>query len=132
MSDPQHTTHDEVPTHGPGNAPSHGSAHVSADGPAFGSGLATVYDALDRLVAAHDLDDAAVVVDISPLGRQVLRAGRKPLRDDEHGLLERAPGLYVEPVDPDAADDPVVADLMVALTELALRHDVARLASEQP
>jgi len=128
VSDPQHATHDEVPTRGPGNAPAHGSAH----GPVFGSGLATVYDALDRLVVAHDLDDAAVVVDISPLGRQVLRAGRKPLRDDEHGLLERAPGLYVDPADAGAADDPVVADLMVALAELALRHDVARLASEQP
>jgi hypothetical protein len=113
VSESQHAAHD----------------HAPPEAPLFGSGLATVYDALDRLVTAHDLDDAAVVVDVAPLGRQVLRAGRKPLRDDAHGLLERAPGLYVEPAD--AADDPVVAVLMVALTELALRHDVARLATEE-
>jgi hypothetical protein len=119
VSESQHATHDDTPSDAPpGPAP-------------FGSGLATVYDALDRLVAARDLDDAAVVVDVAPLGRQVLRAGRKPLRDDEHGLLERAPGLYLEPADTDAVGDLVIADLMVTLTELALRHDVARLAAEQ-
>ena len=115
MSESQHAGHDDTP---PGPSP-------------FGSGLATVYDALDRLVAAHALDDAAVVVEVAPLGRQVLRAGRKPIRDDEHGLLERAPGLYVEPPGT-SGDDPVVADLMVTLAELALRHDVARLATEAP
>jgi hypothetical protein len=115
VSESQHATHDDTPT---------GS-------PVFGSGLATVYDALDRLVAARDLDDAAVVVDVAPLGRQVLRAGRKPLRRDEHGLLERAPGLYLEPAGTDAVGDGVIADLMVTLTELALRHDVARLATER-
>ncbi|MFI5048191.1 MAG: hypothetical protein ACHQIG_14080 [Acidimicrobiia bacterium] len=116
MSEAEHITHDEMPPVPTG----------------LGSGLATVYDALDRLVAAKDLVDAVVVVDVAPLGRQVLRAGRKPLRDDEHLLFERAPGLYVEPADGDGADDPIVADLMVMLTELALRHDVARLAADGP
>ena len=117
MSEAEHTTHDDMPPVPTG----------------FGSGLATVYDALDRLVAAKDLEDAAVVVDVAPLGRQVLRAGRKPLRNDEHGLLDRAPGLYLEPAGGDVADDdPIVADLMVTLTELALRHDVARLAAGEP
>jgi hypothetical protein len=120
VSESQHDTHDDT----------------SPEPGGFGSGLATVYDALDRLVAARGLVDAAVVVDVAPLGRQVLRAGRKPLRDDEHGLLERAPGLYLETAGADAVGDrtvadPVVADLMVTLTELALRHDVARLATER-
>jgi hypothetical protein len=48
-----------------------------------GSGLATVYQALDDLVDLYSLDDAAVVVDVPGFGRQVLHAGRRPLRDDE-------------------------------------------------
>jgi hypothetical protein len=121
VSEAEHTTHDDMPPVPVG----------------FGSGLSTVYDALDRLVAAKDLEDAAVVVDVAPLGRQVLRAGRKPLRNDERGLLDRAPGLYLEPAGGPVGDDPivadpVVADLMVTLTELALRHDVARLAAGEP
>ncbi|HEX5588401.1 MAG TPA: hypothetical protein VFZ17_13895 [Acidimicrobiia bacterium] len=99
----------------------------------FGSGLATIYDALDRLVALRGLEDAALVVEVAPLGRQVLRAGRRPLRDDDHGLLTRDPGLYVVPAEDDGgpADDPLVGELMVRLAELGLRHDVARLVHEQ-
>jgi len=116
VSESQHPTHDDTPlTPAP-----------------FGSGLSTVYDALDRLVAARDLEDAAVVVEVAPFGRQVLRAGRRPLRDDERGLLERAPGLYVETTEGEAAADPMDADLMVTLTELALRHDVTQRATGQP
>lgn len=96
----------------------------------FGSGLATVYRALDLLVAGRGLDDAAVVVEVPPLGRQVLHAGRLPLRDDEHGLLFREPGLHVIPeaTGSGVADDAIVAELMLALAELALRHDAARVA----
>ena len=96
----------------------------------FGSGLGTVYRALDLLVAERRLDDAAVVVDVPLLGRQVLRAGRRPLRDDDKGLLERPPGLYVEPAEHGALeppDDPLVEELMVALAELGLRHDTVAL-----
>ena len=84
-----------------------------------GSGLATVYQALDDLVDLYSLDDAAVVVDVPGFGRQVLRAGRRPLRDDEAGLHDAEPGLYLEP----PVDDPVLSRLMVALGALALRHD---------
>jgi hypothetical protein len=95
----------------------------------FGSGLATIYRALDLLVADRGLDDAAVVVEVPPLGRQVLHAGRRPLRDDEHGLLTREPGLHVipEPTGTGAADDTIVTELMLALAELALRHDATRV-----
>jgi hypothetical protein len=94
------------------------------------SGIGTIYRALDRLVATHALDDAAIVVDVPVLGRQVLRAGRRPLRDDDGGLLRSPPGLYVDP--PDSGDaDPLVAELLVELADLGLRHDAARLAHER-
>ena len=84
-----------------------------------GSGLATVYRALDELVERYALEDAAIVVDVPGFGRQVLRAGRRPLRADEQGLHAAEPGLYAQP----AVDDRVVTDLMLALGALALRHD---------
>ena len=90
-----------------------------------GSGLATVYQALDDLVDLYALDDAAVVVDVPGFGRQVLRAGRRPLRDDETGLHDAEPGLYLQP----ALDDPVLSRLMVALGALALRHDAGATSS---
>jgi hypothetical protein len=85
------------------------------------SGLATVYRALDELVELYALDDAAVVVDVPGFGRQVLHAGRRPLRDDAQGLHAAQPGLYLEP----PLDDPVLRDLMLALGTLALRHDAS-------
>jgi hypothetical protein len=88
------------------------------------SGLATVYRALDELVDLYALDDAAVVVDVPGFGRQVLHAGRRPLRDDERSLHAAEPGLYLEP----ALDDPVLSQLMLALGTLALRHDAGTLA----
>jgi hypothetical protein len=96
--------------------------------PPFGSGIGTVHDALDRLVTERDLDDAALVIDSPVLGRQVLRAGRRPLRDDEQGLLTMPPGLYVEPSDTDRVDA-LVTELLVALADLGLRHDTARAAA---
>ena len=85
------------------------------------SGLATIYRALDELVDLYALDDAAVVVDAPGFGRQVLRAGRRPLRDDVEQLRDAEPGLYLQP----PLDDPVLGRLMVALGTLALRHDAA-------
>jgi hypothetical protein len=84
-----------------------------------GTGIGTVYRALDELVDLYALEDAAVVVDVPGFGRQVLHAGRRPLRDDEHGLHAATPGLYLQP----PLEDPVLTDLMVALGTLALRHD---------
>ena len=70
----------------------------------------------DHLLAALD---AALVVDVPELGRQVLHAGRRPLHDDEHGLHAAAPGLYLWP----RLDDQVLSGLMVALGTLAFRYD---------
>jgi hypothetical protein len=89
------------------------------------SGLATVYRALDDLVELYALDDAAVVVDVPGFGRQVLHAGRRPLRDDEQGLHAAPPGLYLEP----PLDDPVLTNLMLALGTIALRHDASTAAT---
>jgi hypothetical protein len=84
-----------------------------------GSGIGTVYRALDELVELYALEDAALVVDVPGFGRQVLHAGRRPLRNDEHGWHAADPGLYLRP----PLDDPVLSDLMLALGALALRHD---------
>jgi D-serine deaminase-like pyridoxal phosphate-dependent protein len=89
------------------------------------SGLATVYRALDELVDLYALDDAAVVVEVPGFGRQVLHAGRRPLRRDEQALHAAEPGLYLDP----PLDDPVVSRLMVALGTLALRHDAGTTTS---
>jgi hypothetical protein len=86
-----------------------------------GTGLDTVYRALDHLVDRYALIDATVVVDVPGFGRQVLHAGRRPLRDDESGLHAAPAGLYLEP----PVDDPVLAELVVALGVLGLRHDAS-------
>jgi D-serine deaminase-like pyridoxal phosphate-dependent protein len=83
------------------------------------TGLATVYRALDELVDLYALDDAAVVVDVPGFGRQVMHAGRRPLRRDEQNLHAAEPGLYLDP----PHDDPVLSRIMLALGTLALRHD---------
>jgi hypothetical protein len=93
-----------------------------------GSGIGTVYQALDELVDLYALEDAAVVVDVPGFGRQVLHAGRRPLRDDEHGLHAASPGLYLQP----PLEDPVLTDLMLALGALALRFDTIQGAPEVP
>ena len=83
------------------------------------TGLATVYRALDDLIDLYSLHDAAVVIDVPGFGRQVMRAGRRPLRRDEQGLHAAEPGLYLDP----PLDEPVLSRLMLALSTLALRHD---------
>lgn len=91
------------------------------------SGLAIIYHALDALVAEHDLLDAAVVIDEPGLGRQVFRAGRKPL-DDPGGeaLLDAAPGLYTDPA---LTASSVDASLVTSLCVVALRMEVLRYDS---
>jgi hypothetical protein len=85
----------------------------------LGSGLGTIYEALDRLVDLYALDDAVLVVDVPELGRQVLHAGRKPLGDDERGLLRSPPGLYLDP----PLHDPALDELMTTIGALGLRFD---------
>lgn len=91
----------------------------------LGSGIGTVYRALDRLVDLYVLDDAALVIEVPGLGRQVFHAGRKPLGNDEHGLLRSPPGLYLEP----PLHDPALDDLMVTVGALGLRFDARSVPS---
>ena len=51
------------------------------------SGIALIYKALDALVDQFELDDAAVVIEASGLGRQVFCAGRRPLGTEDEELL---------------------------------------------
>ncbi|MGZ4713951.1 MAG: GGDEF domain-containing protein [Acidimicrobiia bacterium] len=91
------------------------------------SGLAIIYHALDALVAEHDLVDAAVVIDEPGLGRQIFRAGRKPL-DDPGGeaLLDAPAGLYTDPA---LTAGSVDASLVTSLCTVALRMEMLRYDS---
>jgi diguanylate cyclase (GGDEF)-like protein len=87
------------------------------------SGIALIYSALDTLVQQFDLDDAAVVLDEPGMGRQVFRAGRRPLSVLDEELLVSPPGLYTQPAVEDHTFD---RSLMLSLCVLALRLDVLR------
>jgi diguanylate cyclase (GGDEF)-like protein len=91
------------------------------------SGLAIIYHALDSLVAEHELADAAVVIEEPGVGRQVFRAGRKPL-DDPGGeaLLDAPPGLYTDPA---LRAGSVDASLVTSLCVVALRMEMLRYDS---
>ena len=90
------------------------------------SGLGIIYRALDGIVEQHRLVDAAVVIEEPGLGRQVFRAGRKPL-DDPGGeaLLDAPPGLYTDPpLETTAVDSALLTSLcVVALRMEVLRYD---------
>jgi len=113
------TPDDAIPVDGPGGDPAPRRGEALLESAQLGSGIATVYRALDRIVDLYALDDAALVVEVPGLGRQVLHAGRKPLGNDEHGLLRSPPGLYLEP----PLHDPALDDLMVTVGALGLRFD---------
>jgi diguanylate cyclase (GGDEF)-like protein len=87
------------------------------------SGIALIYKALDALVDQFELDDAAVVIEEAGLGRQVFRAGRKPLGPDDEELLISPAGLYTQPALENHGFD---RSLMLSLCVLALRLDVLR------
>jgi diguanylate cyclase (GGDEF)-like protein len=87
------------------------------------SGIALIYKALDALVDQFELDDAAVVIEEQGLGRQVFRAGRRPLGPEDEELLVSPPGLYTQPALEDHGFD---RSLMLSLCVLALRLDVLR------
>jgi diguanylate cyclase (GGDEF)-like protein len=87
------------------------------------SGISLVYKTLDGLVDQYQLDDAALVLEEAGLGRQIFRAGRRPLDPEDEALLEAAPGLYTErPLD----DSELDRALVISLCTLALRLDVMR------
>jgi diguanylate cyclase (GGDEF)-like protein len=85
------------------------------------SGIAFVYRSLDRLVDGYDLSDAAIVIDETALGRQVFRAGRQILSNDDLALLEATPGVYTDPpLEPHRIDDVAVMSLCFVALQLDL------------
>jgi diguanylate cyclase (GGDEF)-like protein len=86
------------------------------------SGLGLIYRALDALVAEYSLEDAAIVIEEPGLGRQVFRAGRRPLDDEDETLLTAPAGLYTEP----PLEQRDYDKLIVSLCVLALRLDLLR------
>jgi len=91
------------------------------------SGLGFVYDLLDRLIEDEGWNDAAVVLDDVTLGRQVFRAGRRPISDwPLRPLVELPAGLHSIPDHGDDELDAVVTNLStVALQLELLRHDAS-------
>jgi diguanylate cyclase (GGDEF)-like protein len=101
-------------------------AELAAELATTESGLGIIYRALDGIVQQHGLADAAVVIDEAVMGRQIFRAGRRPIDDAAaEVLLELEPGLYTEPaLPPEALDTAMVASLcIVALRMEVLRYD---------
>ncbi|HEX9545697.1 MAG TPA: GGDEF domain-containing protein [Acidimicrobiales bacterium] len=101
------------------------------------SGLAFIYEALELVVARFGLRDAVVVLDDTPIGRQVFRAGRRPIgrlrsrsRDRHAGgawartMLTAASGVHVDPPVLDGSTAAYIQSLvMVALRLDMLHHD---------
>jgi diguanylate cyclase (GGDEF)-like protein len=89
------------------------------------SGIAFVYRSLDRLVDTYRLRDAAVILDVPGLGRQVFRAGRQILTNHDLALLEGGPGVYTDPsVDPHGIDVGAIAHLCSVAVQLDMhRYD---------
>ena len=126
-AEPHPVAHQLFPPPDAGNAVNDLGTEMVGELTTSQSGLAIIYHALDTLVADHDLVDAAVVLEEPGLGRQVFRAGRKPL-DDPGGeaLLDAAPGLYTDPA---LTAGRVDASLVTSLCVVALRMEVLRYDS---
>jgi diguanylate cyclase (GGDEF)-like protein len=85
------------------------------------SGIAFVYRSLDRIVHGYDLADAVIVIDEAGLGRQVFRAGRETLTNDDLALLDAEPGVYTDPpLEPGRID----AGAFMSLCSVALQLDL--------
>lgn len=85
------------------------------------SGIAFVYRSLDRLVDTYGLRDAAIILDETGLGRQVFRAGRRILANNDLALLQGSPGVYTDPALGPARID---ARALLGLCSVALQLDL--------
>jgi len=87
------------------------------------SGIGILYRALDDVVAFYGLEDAILVIDEPGLGRQVFRAGRRPLDNGSNFVLQSGTGLYTKPAVRDLDEGFVVDVCMIALRLDLLRYD---------
>src|SRR5688572_490966 len=87
------------------------------------TGVEFVYRSLDRLRERIGADELVAVLEEPVLGRQVFRAGRRPIDTEwARELVQRGePGVHALPDDV----DPVVSSAVVHLCSVALRLDVA-------
>jgi diguanylate cyclase (GGDEF)-like protein len=95
------------------------------------SGLAFIYDTLELLASRYALSDAVLVVEETPIARQVFRLRRAQLaagssqawlRDARHAPS----GLYTRPVDIDPTVSAYVTSLATAAFKMdLLRHDAS-------
>jgi diguanylate cyclase (GGDEF)-like protein len=126
---PVYSDVDDIQSKGQGSGDARHHAHLTnalvADLAGGASGVAFVYRSLDRIVDTHCLRDAAIVLDEAELGRQVFRAGRRVLANEDLPLLEAAPGVYTDPpLEPVRINARAVMDLCsVALQLDLLRYD---------
>lgn len=91
------------------------------------SGLGFVYDLLDRLIADGGWHDAAIVLDDISLGRQVFRAGRRPISDwPLRPLADLPEGLHSIPDHGDDELDTLITNVSTVALQLdLLRHDAS-------
>jgi len=92
------------------------------------SGVGFIYDALSSLVREQELSDALLVIESAPAGRQVFRAGRRPVRGGwaEECAATAEPGLYTDPpiLPPEAAES--LSNLCAVAFRLeVLAHDAS-------
>jgi len=124
---PGHLHHVPDPTRQEADVMAEFGAELVAELATNQSGLGLIYRALDSLVDQFELRDAAIVIDEPGMGRQVFRAGRRPLEDDgQPELLDAMPGIYTDPPLDESTFD---ASLLTSLCVVALRLDLLRYDS---
>ena len=87
------------------------------------SGIEHIYTALDALTQRFALSDAAIVVDEPNIGRQIFRAGRRPIANGASPLLDSEPGLYTNPAMPLGTFD---SEWFLNACQLALHLEMLR------
>jgi diguanylate cyclase (GGDEF)-like protein len=86
------------------------------------SGLGFIYEALDKVAQHWSLEDLILVVDEPPIGRQLFRAGRRPVTASwAPETVENAkPGLYPQP----EAFDTDLSNAISSICSIAMRLDL--------
>lgn len=92
------------------------------------SGVHFIYQALDRMVQLHGVNDAVIVLDDPQVGRQVFRSGRRSPADStvSYDPAHAPAGLYTDPELISRVDDEAVTNLCLLALHLDFsRHDAS-------